>query len=187
MSLPPGIIARVGGIYDTDNEELNGLGALSFSGRTDDRRMAWSATFDYQSRYNVKVLDQQLFDDTSPGFDPATDGRSMFDPDGFDPTTPSTVAVEHEDQIDTRDSTDLSFNGDLTFALAPDHQLRLDALRAQHRTRRDGRPACFTCVNDGTRHRQRRRRRLGRGMGTRRDRVASPAHRAAKLRRVGAL
>jgi outer membrane receptor for ferrienterochelin and colicins len=127
MSLPPGIIARVGAIYDTDNEELNGLGALSFSGRTDDRRMAWSATFDYQNRYNVKVLDQQLFDDTSPGFDTATDGRSLFDPDGFDPTTPSTVAVEHEDQIDTRDSTDLSFNGDLTFALAPDHQLRIDA------------------------------------------------------------
>lgn len=127
MSLPPGIIARVGAVYDTDNEELNGLGALSFSGRTEDRTMAWSGTFDYQNRYNVKVLDQQLFDDTSPGFDPTRDGRNLFDPDGFDPTVPSTNAVEHEDQIDTRDSTDLSFNGDLTFALAPDHQLRFDA------------------------------------------------------------
>src|SRR5690606_9467846 len=57
MSLPPGVIARIGGIYDIDNEELNGLGALSFSGRTDDRRVAWSATMDYQTRYNVKVLD----------------------------------------------------------------------------------------------------------------------------------
>src|SRR5262245_44106805 len=109
-SLPPGVIARVGGIYDTDNEELSGLGALSFSGRTDDRRVAWSATFDAQQRYNVKDLDQQLFDDTSPGFDPATDGTQMFQPDAFDPTVPSTLAVEHQDQIDTRDSTDLSFN-----------------------------------------------------------------------------
>jgi outer membrane receptor for ferrienterochelin and colicins len=126
MSLPPGVIARAGVIYDTDNEEFNPLGALSASGRTDDRRMAWSATFDYQNRYNVKVLDQQLFDDTSPGFATAGDGRSLFDPDGFDPTTPSTVAVEHEDQIDTRDSTDMSFNGDLTFDLGGDNSLRLD-------------------------------------------------------------
>jgi len=126
MSLPPGVIARAGVIYDTDNEEFNPLGALSASGRTGDRRMAWSATFDYQNRYNVKVLDQQLFDDTSPGFATAGDGRSLFDPDGFDPTTPSTVAVEHEDQIDTRDSTDMSFNGDLTFDLGGETSLRLD-------------------------------------------------------------
>lgn len=126
MSLPPGVIARAGVIYDTDNEEWNALGALSASGRTDDRRMAWSATFDYQNRYNVKVLDQQLFDDTSPGFATAGDGRGLFDPDGFDPDTPSTVAVEHEDQIDTRDSTDMSFNGDLTFDLGGEDSLRLD-------------------------------------------------------------
>jgi len=127
MSLPPGVIARVGGIYDIDNEEINGLGALSVSGRTDDRRVAWSATFDYQTRYNVKVLDQQLFDDTSPGFDASSDGTDLFQPDGFTFPGPSTLAVEHQDQIDTRDSTDLSFNGDLTFALAPNHTLRLDA------------------------------------------------------------
>jgi outer membrane receptor for ferrienterochelin and colicins len=127
MSLPPGIIARVGGIYDLDNEELNGLGALSYSGRTEDRSVAWSATFDYQTRYNVKVLDQQLFDDTSPGFADSDDGSDLFDPDGFSFPGPSTLAVEHEDQIDTRDSTDMSFNGDLTFALAPDHELRVDA------------------------------------------------------------
>lgn len=126
-SLPPGAIARIGGIYDVDNEELSGLGALSLSGRTDDRRIAWSATFDAQQRYNVKDLDQQLFDDTSPGFDPTTDGTELFQPDAFDPTTPSTLAVEHQDQIDTRESTDLSFNGDLTFELAPQHSLRLDA------------------------------------------------------------
>jgi outer membrane receptor for ferrienterochelin and colicins len=126
-SLPPGAIARIGGIYDIDNEELSGLGALSFSGRTEDRRVAWSATFDAQQRYNVKDLDQQLFDDTSPGFDPNQDGTQMFQPDAFDPTVPSTLAVEHQDQIDTRDSTDLSFNGDLTFELAPEHTLRLDA------------------------------------------------------------
>src|SRR5262249_17247981 len=49
FSLPPGVIVRAGGIYDIDNEELNEFGALSFSGRTDDRRMAWSATFDAQT------------------------------------------------------------------------------------------------------------------------------------------
>lgn len=127
MSLPPGVIARIGGIYDIDNEELNGLGALSFSGRTDDRRVAWSATMDYQTRYNVKVLDQQLFDDTSPGFGASDDGTDLFQPDGFTFPGPSTLAIEHQDQIDTRDSTDMSFNGDLTFALAPNHTLRLDA------------------------------------------------------------
>jgi outer membrane receptor for ferrienterochelin and colicins len=126
-SLPPGVIARIGGIYNTDNEELSPLGALSMSGRTDDRRVAWSATLDAQRRYNVKDLDQQLFDDTSPGFDPNSDGTQLFQPDDFDPAVPSTLAVEHQDQIDTRESTDLSFNGDLTFELAPEHTLRLDA------------------------------------------------------------
>jgi len=127
MSLPPGVIARIGGIYDVDNEELNGLGALSFSGRTDNRSVAWSATFDYQSRFNVKDVDQQLFDDTSPGFDPDSDGTQMFQPDNFSFPGPSTLAIEHQDQIDTRDTTDMSFNGDLTFAFSPNHTLRLDA------------------------------------------------------------
>ncbi|MEZ5961708.1 MAG: TonB-dependent receptor [Hyphomonadaceae bacterium] len=127
MSLPPGAIARIGGVYDVDNEELNGLGALSISGRTENRSVAWSATFDYQTRYNVKVLDQQLFDDTSPGFGASDDGSDLFQPDNFSFPGPSTLAVEHQDQIDTRDSQDLSFNGDLTFALAPNHTLRLDA------------------------------------------------------------
>ncbi len=127
MSLPPGVIARIGTIYDTDNEEWSPLGALSFSGRNDARTMAWSATFDAQRRYNTKVLDQQLFDDTSPGFADSDDGTDLFDPDGFDASTPSTVAVEHQDQIDTRESTDLSFNGDLTFQMGPDQSLRLDA------------------------------------------------------------
>jgi|CXWL01.1.fsa_nt_gi TonB-dependent receptor len=126
MSLPPGVIARVGTLYDVDNEELRPLGAVSFSGRTDDRNVAWSATFDYQQRYNVKVLDQQLFDDTSPGFDPDQDGRNLFQPDAFNPAAPSTAAIEHQDQIDTRDSRDISFNGDLTFALGGDNTLRAD-------------------------------------------------------------
>jgi outer membrane receptor for ferrienterochelin and colicins len=134
-SLPPGVIARVGGVYDVDNEELGGLGALSMSGRTDDRRYAWSATFDAQQRYNTKVLDQQLFDDTSPGFDPNSYGLSMFQPDGFDPSSPSTNAVEHQDQMDTRESMDLSFNGDLTVEFAPGHRVRLDAFYLS--TRRD--------------------------------------------------
>lgn len=126
-SLPPGIIARVGGVYDIDNEELGGVGAISLSGRTDDRRIAWSATFDAQQRYNTKVLDQQLFDDTSPGFDPNSDGLDMFEPDEFDPIVPSTNAVEHQDQIDTRETLDLSFNGDVTFELSPRQRVRLDA------------------------------------------------------------
>ena len=127
MSLPPGVIARIGTIYDTDNEEWSPLGALSFSGRNDARTMAWSATFDAQRRYNTKDLHQQVFDDTSPGFADSDDGTDLFDPDGFDPDTPSTLAIEHSEQIDTRESTDLSFNGDLTFQLAPDQSLRLDA------------------------------------------------------------
>lgn len=139
-SLPPGVIVRAGGIYDVDNEELGGVGALSVSGHTDDRRVAWSATFDAQQRYNTKVVDQDLFDDTSPGFDPNSDGRSMFDPDSFDPTTPSTNAFEHQEQIDTRESLDLSFNGDVTFEMSPGHSVRLDAfyLNTQREETEDG-------------------------------------------------
>ena len=126
MSLPPGVIVRVGAFNFVDESETRPLGAISASGRTDDRRFAYSATFDYQERYNVKTLDQELFDDTSPGFDPDSNGLSLFDPDGFTPDAPSGVAVEHEDQIDTRDSRDISFNGDLTFDLNPNHSFRLD-------------------------------------------------------------
>jgi outer membrane receptor protein involved in Fe transport len=125
-SLPPGVIARVGVINNVDNEVTRGLGAVSLSGRTDDRRIAYSGTIDYQSRYNVKVLDQQLFDDTSPGFNPASNGLDLFQPDAFNPAAPSTLAVEHEDQIDTRDSRDLSFNGDLTLQMLEGHSLRFD-------------------------------------------------------------
>jgi len=134
-SLPPGVIARIGGVYDVDNEELGGVGALSISGRTDDRRISWSGTVDLQQRYNTKVLDQQLFDDTSPGFDPNSDGVAMFDPDGFNAAAPSTNAIEHQDQIDTRESLDMSFNGDLTVELTPDQRVRLDAFYL--RTERD--------------------------------------------------
>jgi len=134
-SLPPGAIARIGGVYDVDNEELGGLGALSLSNRTDDRRVAYSATFDVQQRYNTKVLDQQLFDDTSPGFDPNSNGTSMFQPDAFDASTPSTNAFEHQDQVDTRESLDMSFNGDLTVELTPSQRVRLDAFYL--RTERD--------------------------------------------------
>jgi outer membrane receptor for ferrienterochelin and colicins len=126
MSLPPGVIARIGAFNFVDESETRPLGAISASGHTEDRRVAYSATVDYQERYNVKTLDQELFDDTSPGFDPTTDGRDLFDPDGFDPTVPSGVAVEHEDQIDTRDSRDISFNGDLTFDLSQNHSFRFD-------------------------------------------------------------
>jgi len=126
-SLPPGVIARIGGVYDVDNEELGGLGAISFSNRTDDRRVAYSATFDVQQRYNTKVLDQELFDDTSPGFDPNSNGTAMFRPDDFNFGAPSTAAVEHQDQIDTRESLDMSFNGDLTFQMTPNQRVRLDA------------------------------------------------------------
>lgn len=126
-SLPPGIIARIGAVNNTDEGETRALGALSFSNRTEDRRLAWSATFDYQERYNVKVLDQELFDDTSPGFQPNSNGLQMFNPDVFVPDGTAGVAVEHEDQIDTRDSRDMSFNGDVTFEAAPGHTFRLDA------------------------------------------------------------
>jgi outer membrane receptor protein involved in Fe transport len=134
-SLPPGVIARVGGVYDVDNEELGGVGALSISGRTDDRRVAWSGTFDVQQRYNSKVLDEQLFDDTSPGFDPNSNGLQMFLPDDFNAAAPSTNAIEHQDQIDTRESLDMSFNGDLSLELTPGQRVRLDAFYL--RTERD--------------------------------------------------
>lgn len=134
-SLPPGVIARIGGVFDVDNEELGGLGALSFSNRTDDRRVAYSATFDVQQRYNTKVLDQQLFDDTSPGFDPNSNGVAMFQPDAFDASSPSSNAIEHQDQIDTRESLDLSFNGDLSLELSPSQRMRFDAFYL--RTERD--------------------------------------------------
>jgi outer membrane receptor for ferrienterochelin and colicins len=134
-SLPPGVIARVGGVYDVDNEELGGIAAVSFSNRTDDRRVAYSATLDVQQRYNTKVLDQQLFDDTSPGFDPNSNGLGLFQPDAFVFGAPSTNAIEHQDQIDTRESLDMSFNGDLTIAMSDNTRVRLDAFYL--RTERD--------------------------------------------------
>jgi outer membrane receptor for ferrienterochelin and colicins len=134
-SLPPGVVARIGGVYDVDNEELGGVGAVSVSGRTEDRRIAWSGTVDVQQRYNTKILDQQLFDDTSPGFDPNSDGLQMFLPDDFNAAVPSTNAVEHQDQTDTRESLDMSFNGDLTIDLTQSQTVRFDAFFL--RTERD--------------------------------------------------
>ena len=57
-------------------------------------------------------------------FSPATGSYSIFRLNMRTQTWSNTGV-----QIDTRDSTDLSFNGDLTFALAPDHELRVDTER----------------------------------------------------------
>ena len=108
----------------------------------------------------------------------------------FDPATPFHVAVEHQDQIDTRDSRDMSFNGDLTFALGADRTLRSDVfyLNTDREETEDG-DQLFPRrrFHRGSAHRRRRRRCVRRSMVRQRDVPSEPGHYTGQLRHLRAL
>lgn len=129
-SLPPGVITRAGLLYFTDDSTFKGSGAVSWSGRNKDETIAWSLTADAQQRYNPKLTRQEVFDDNVPGFEDTDTGLELFRPFDRD----NSIAVERTEELDTRRSFDLSFNGDITFVLGEQSKLRFDAFLI--RTRR---------------------------------------------------
>lgn len=141
-SLPPGIIARAGALYYPDDGTIKGSGAVSLSGRNEAETVAYSLTVDAQQRYNPKLSRQEVFNDDVPGFDDTETGLDLFKP--FDRA--GSIAVEREEQLDTRRSFDLSFNGDVTFRLSPDHQVRVDGFYI--RTRRHDTEHSFALERD---------------------------------------
>ncbi|WP_454832214.1 TonB-dependent receptor plug domain-containing protein [Pseudoxanthomonas wuyuanensis] len=126
-SLPPGIIARAGATYDVDAGKTRGNVSASMSGRNKSETMFYSLTVDAQERYNNKDVVEEVFESDSVGFDEEVVrrgiGRSLarWDNPG------ESSAVERVEEQDSRDSRDLSFNGDLTWHLSEDSSLRLDA------------------------------------------------------------
>ncbi len=126
-SLPPGIIARVGATYNVDADNTRGNGSASLSGRNDAETVFYSVTLDAQERYNNKDVVEEVFESDSFGFDEEVarggDGRRLarFDDPG------QSSAIERVEEQDSRDSRDLSFNGDLTWKMSDDSSLRLDA------------------------------------------------------------
>lgn len=126
-SLPPGIIARAGATYDVDAGKTRGNVSASMSGRNKSETMFYSLTVDAQERYNNKDVVEEVFESDSVGFDEEVVrrgiGRSLARWDN--PAESS--AVERVEEQDSRDSRDLSFNGDLTWHLSEDSSLRLDA------------------------------------------------------------
>lgn len=126
-SLPPGVIARVGATYNTDAGNTRGNGSVSWSGRSEDEKVFYSLTLDAQERYNNKDTVQEVFESDSVGFDEEVarhgSGASLAH---FDEPQNSS-AIERTEEQDSRDSRDLSFNGDLTWKMTEDSSLRLDA------------------------------------------------------------
>ncbi len=122
-SLPPGIVTRASLLYFPDGETFKGSGAVSMSGRNEAETVAYSLTIDAQQRYNPKLTRQEVFNDDVPGFENSTTGLELFRPFDRD----GSIAIERAEELDTRRSFDLSFNGDVTFQLGPQSKLRFDA------------------------------------------------------------
>ncbi|GAB3315467.1 TonB-dependent receptor plug domain-containing protein [Luteimonas notoginsengisoli] len=126
-SLPPGVIARVGVTNSIDADKSRGNGAVSWSGRNKDDTVFFSLTLDAQERYNNKEVTEGVFESDSVGFDEEVarrgDGRRLVHFD--DPAASS--AVERTEEQDSRDSRDVSFNGDVTWLISEESSLRVDA------------------------------------------------------------
>lgn len=125
-SLPPGVIARVGATYNVDAGNTRGNGSVSLSGRNDAETLFYTVTLDAQERFNNKDVVQEVFESDSVGFDEEVarrgDGRRLA---RFDNPEES-VAIERQEEQDSRDSRDLSFNGDLNWLISDASNLRLD-------------------------------------------------------------
>src|SRR3546814_1589946 len=125
--LPPWVSAVVGGTNSIDAGESRVNGAGSWAGRNKDDTVFFSLTLDAQERYNNKDVTEGVFESDSVGFDEEVarrgDGRRLAH---FDNPAASS-AVERTEEQDSRDSRDVSFNGDVTWLISDDTSLRVDA------------------------------------------------------------
>lgn len=147
-SLPPGVIVRAGVNYDLDMQKWSPSGAVSVSGRNDDETILYSVTVDAQKRFNNKHTIQEVFEDDSEGFDAEVarggDGSGLvkfFDRE-------NSVAVERTEEEDSRRSTDVSFNGDVTWQPSDMTAIRADAFYL--RTSRDEHQDAFNYEGEGS-------------------------------------
>lgn len=138
-SLPPGVIVRGGVNYDLDMKKTSPSGAISWSGRNEDETLLYSATIDAQKRFNNKHTIEEVFESDSVGFDDEVarggngSGLVQFENRG------ASQAVGRTEEEDSRRSTDLSFNGDVTWRPNDDTSVRVDAfyLRTKRREHQD--------------------------------------------------
>lgn len=125
-TLPPGVILRAGVTHDVDNGKNRGNFAASVSGGNDAGDVFYSLTLDAQERFNNKDVVEEVFEEDSVGFAEEVArggmGRSLQQWDN----PAQSVAVERTEEQDSRDSRDISFNGDLTWNIDMDSSLRLD-------------------------------------------------------------
>ena len=123
-----------------DDNTFKGSGAVSLSGRNKAETVAYSLTVDAQQRYNPKLTRQEVFDDDVARLRrTATTGVDLFRPFDRD----GSIAVERTEELDTRRSFDLSFNGDITFQSRRAKQASVRRFlypHAAHRHRADARP-----------------------------------------------
>lgn len=148
-SLPPGVIARVGVNHDVDKNKWSPSAALSVSGRNADETLLYSFTLDAQRRFNNKHTIEEVFEEDSEGFDAevASGGSGNGLVKFFDPA--NSVAVERVQEEDSRRSTDLSFNGDVTWKPNETTSLRMDAFFLS--TNRKEHQDTFIFEGDGSR------------------------------------
>jgi outer membrane receptor for ferrienterochelin and colicins len=126
-TLPPGMILRAGAVYDVDNSETRGNFAASKSGANADQSVYYSVTVDWQERFNNKEVVEEVFEEDSVGFDDEVAaggmGRGLQQWDHPE----DSVAVERVEEMDWRDTRDVSFNGDLTWNISDESSIRFDA------------------------------------------------------------
>lgn len=125
-SLPPGVILRMGATHDIDQGKTRGNFSASTSGSNKAETVFYSLTVDAQERYNNKEVVEEVFESDSVGFDDEVArggmGRSLQRWDHPD----QSVAIERVEEMDSRDTRDLSFNGDVTWRISDDSTLRID-------------------------------------------------------------
>jgi outer membrane receptor protein involved in Fe transport len=126
-TLPPGVIARVGETWDKKTGKFRPNASVSWSGRNDSDSVFWSLTVDGQKRYNQKHAIQEVVDGDTVGFaDEVARGGLGRSLQSWDDRTRSR-ATERTEEADSRDSRDLSFNGDLTWRMSDVSTMRFDA------------------------------------------------------------
>lgn len=147
-TLPPGVVVRVGETWDKKTGRIRPNAAVSWSGGNDAKNLFYSLTVDAQKRFNEKHAIQEVVDGNTAGFDDTVaahgDGHSL---QSWNDAKKSR-AISREEQGDTRESRDLSFNGDLTWLLSDVTSLRFDAFAMQ--TRRDEYENTRTYEGDGS-------------------------------------
>ncbi len=147
-TLPPGVIVRVGETWDKKTGRIRPNAAFSWSGGNDAKNLFYSLTLDAQKRFNEKHAIQEVVDGNTVGFAGAIAAHSNgHDLQSWNNAAKSRAA-SREEQGDTRESRDLSFNGDLTWLLSDMTSLRVDAFAMQ--TRRDEYENTRTYEGDGT-------------------------------------